>query len=105
MIEKKGSCQRPHVVAQGKHPTLEGKFESFEATRLAANKKHKGEIDGLKIQEKASLRAASTSSKLVGDASRELIGSKADKIREMRKQISDLSKDVKDSNALQTKVE
>jgi hypothetical protein len=50
-----------------------GKLESSEATRLAANKKRKGEIDGLKIEEKAALRAASTSSKLVGDASRDSV--------------------------------
>jgi hypothetical protein len=81
---------------------LEGKFESSEATRLAANKKHKGDTGGLKVKEKVALSATSTSSKLVGDASRDLIGSKADKIREMRKQISDLSKDVKDINALET---
>jgi hypothetical protein len=41
--------------------------------------------------EKSALDAASTSSKLVDDATKEVLGSRR-KIREMRKQISDLSR-------------
>jgi hypothetical protein len=104
MIEKKA---RPDVFVKGlktKHEHCKAKLEASEATRIAASKKHKSEIEGLKIMEKSALDAASTSSKLVDDTLKEVIGSKADKIREMRRQISDLTKEVKDGKALQVKV-
>jgi hypothetical protein len=57
------------------------------------------------MKEKAAIDAASTSSKLVDDATKEVMGSKAEKIREMQKQILDLTREVKARNALQAKVD
>jgi hypothetical protein len=80
MIEKRASADVSMASLKANIQLWRGKFESSEASCLATSKKHKGEIDSLKIKEKEGLWAASTSSKLVGNASRELIGSNADKI-------------------------
>jgi hypothetical protein len=78
-----------------KFESCKRKLESSEATRIAAGKKkYKGEIGGLKIKEKAALDAASTSSKLVDDTTEEVIGMKARKLVDMRKQITDLLKEL-----------
>jgi hypothetical protein len=81
------------------------KLESSEATRIADGKKHKGEISASKIKEKAALDAASTSSKLVDVATKEVIGTKAKKIIDMRKQINDLQKEIKNGKTLQGKAD
>jgi hypothetical protein len=97
---------RADVFVKGLKTKLEvckAKLEASKASRIAASKKHKGEIEGLKIKEKSALDAASTSSKLVDDATKEVLGSKAEKIREMRKQISDLTTEAKDGRTLRLK--
>ena len=91
LLEKVDSCKR--------------KLDSSEATRLAAKKKYKGEVSALKIKEKAALDAASTSSKLVDDTTKEVIGTKARTILDMRKQITELLKEVKTGKAFQLKAD
>jgi hypothetical protein len=81
------------IAASKKH---KGEIDHSEAARIAASKKHKGEIDGLKIKEKFAIFAASASSKLVADATKEVIGSKAETIRDLRKTILELNKSKKE---------
>jgi hypothetical protein len=62
---------------------------------------------GLNIKEKLAIHdAASKSSKIADDATKQKInGSKAECICDMRKQIQDLQKEMKDSKALGGKVD
>jgi vacuolar-type H+-ATPase subunit H len=84
--------------------SLQGRLQSCDASHLAAIKRLKGQITGLKIKEKLALEAASTSSKIVDDATKEAIGTKADCIRDTRKAILDLKKQVRDSKGLERQV-
>jgi hypothetical protein len=90
------------IAASKKH---KGEIDHSEAARIAASRKHKGEIDGLKIKEKFAIFAASTSSKLVADATKEVIGSKAETIRDLRKTILELNKQIKEGKVSQAKTD
>ena len=80
------------------------KLESSEATRVAMTTKHKGVVDGLKIKEKLALAAATTSSKVVDTATKQTILSKTDRIREMRKELQEQSKQLREGKYAQEKV-
>jgi hypothetical protein len=84
--------------AQKKVKRLTDDLQSANANHRAATKKLRADIQGLKTKEKSVLNAVSTSTKLVD-------GTKADCIRGLRKQISDLLKEVKDGKALRGKVD
>jgi hypothetical protein len=90
------------IAASKKHKS---EIDHSEAARIAASKKHKGEIGGLKIKEKFAISTASTSSKLVADATKEVIGSKAETIRDLRKTVLELNKQIKDGKTVQAKTE
>jgi hypothetical protein len=80
-------------------------LESCNAAGVGACKKLKGEIAGLKIKEKFARDAQLTSSKIVDDARKQIIGSKANCIRDLRKEIFDLKKEVNETKALKGKVD
>jgi hypothetical protein len=92
-------------AAQKNVKKLQILLESSNATRVGACKKLKGEIAGLKIKEKLARDAKLTSSKIVDDARKQIFGSKANCIRDLRKEVSDLQKQVKDTKALEGKVD
>jgi hypothetical protein len=97
--------RKKRVRAERAIAKLKTKLEKSEATRVACGIKLRGEISGLKLKETAAVTAASTSSKILGDASKEVISTKSECIRDLRKQISEQLKAISDGKALQGKVD
>jgi hypothetical protein len=91
-------------AAQKNVQKLKMLLESCNATRVGECLKLKGQIAGLKIKERLAKGAKLTSSKIVDHAKKQIIGSNASCIRDMRKEIYDLQKQVKETKALQGKV-
>jgi hypothetical protein len=71
----------------------------------ASCKKLRCDISALKLKETAATSAASNSSKILGDASEEVISSKSKCIRDLRKQIPEQLKVISNGKALQGKAD
>jgi hypothetical protein len=80
-------------------------LESCNATRVGECMKLKGKIAELKIKERLAKGAKLTSFKIVDDVKKQIIGSNANCIQELRKEIYDLQKQVKETKALEGKVD
>jgi hypothetical protein len=103
-IKKSALSQIRAAAAAKTIKSLKGRLQSSDASHIAAIKRLKGHIAGLKIREKSALEAASTSSKIVDDATKEVIGNKAGCIRDLRKEIVSLQKQIRDGSGLERQV-
>jgi hypothetical protein len=77
----------------------------LKATCAVTCKKLRGDISALKLKETAAVTATSSSSKILGDASKEVVSSKSKCIQDLPKQISEQLKVISDGKALQGKAD
>jgi hypothetical protein len=103
--KKRVRAERAAAGLKTKLQTSEVARARLEATRAASCKKLRGEISLLKLKETAAVTAASTSSKILDDASKEVIVSKSKCIRDLRKQVAEQLKTISNGKALQGKVD
>jgi hypothetical protein len=103
--KKRVRAERAAAELKTKLQTSEVARARLEATRVASCKKLRGEISLLKLKETAAVTAASTSSKILDDASKEVIVSKSKCIRDLRKQVAEQLKTISNGKALQAKVD
>jgi hypothetical protein len=99
--KKRVRAERAAAGLKTKLQTSEVARARLEATRVASCKKLRGEISPLKLKETAAVTAASTSSKILDHASKEVISSKSECIRDLRKQIAEQLKMISNGKALQ----
>jgi hypothetical protein len=76
MREKMALAEGKADAAQKNVKKLRVSLKSCSATRVTTSRKLMGEIAGLKNKEKLAINAALTSSKIIDDATKQIIGSK-----------------------------
>jgi hypothetical protein len=103
--KKRVRAERATAGLKTKLQTSEVARARLEATRVASCKKLRGEISPLKLKETAAVAAASTSSKNLDDASKEVIVSKSKCIPDLRKQVAEQLNTISNGKALQGKVD